>query len=57
MLFRSGGKKDVMLAGMDVRTFLKDGDSIVLRGDCGAGVEWGRVGFGECVGRVQTGLP
>ncbi|KAH7028012.1 uncharacterized protein B0I36DRAFT_247341 [Microdochium trichocladiopsis] len=52
-----GGKKEIMLAGMEVRTFLKDGDAIVLRGDCGAGVEYGRVGFGECVGRIQTGLP
>ncbi|KXJ88554.1 hypothetical protein Micbo1qcDRAFT_166613 [Microdochium bolleyi] len=49
------GKKEIMLAGMEVRTFLKDGDSVVLRGTCGE--SGSRVGFGECVGRIQTGLP
>ncbi|CAJ2505780.1 Uu.00g131740.m01.CDS01 [Anthostomella pinea] len=46
-----GGKKDVMLYGMDVRRFLKDGDRITMRGVCGKLGE--RVGFGECAGRVQ----
>jgi fumarylacetoacetase len=31
-----GGKKDIMLAGMDMRKFLKDGDTVTLRGVCGA---------------------
>ncbi|KAM7215254.1 fumarylacetoacetase [Rhypophila decipiens] len=45
------GTKDVLLAGMESRTFLKDGDEVVLRGYCksAAGV---RVGFGECRGKV-----
>ncbi|KAI1503410.1 hypothetical protein F5X99DRAFT_406992 [Biscogniauxia marginata] len=49
-----GGKKDVMLYGMDVRRFLKDGDSVTLRGVCGKPGE--RVGFGECVGRIQGAI-
>ncbi|CAG8974030.1 hypothetical protein HYALB_00008579 [Hymenoscyphus albidus] len=42
-----GGKREIMLAGMDVRKFLKDGDTITLRGKCGEGV-----GFGECTGKI-----
>jgi fumarylacetoacetase len=44
------GKREVLLSGMDARTFLKDGDSITLRGFCGA--EGARVGFGECRGKI-----
>ncbi|KAK4442193.1 hypothetical protein QBC34DRAFT_499841 [Podospora aff. communis PSN243] len=44
------GKKEVLLYGMDARTFLKDGDTITLRGVCGE--DGARVGFGECGGRV-----
>jgi fumarylacetoacetase len=29
------GKKEIMLAGMDVRKFLKDGDTVTIRGVCG----------------------
>ncbi|KAK4155607.1 hypothetical protein C8A00DRAFT_31556 [Chaetomidium leptoderma] len=46
------GKKEVLLYGMDVRTFLKDGDTVTLRGFCGA--EGARVGFGECRGRIYS---
>ncbi|KAM7203630.1 hypothetical protein V8F20_003925 [Naviculisporaceae sp. PSN 640] len=45
------GKKEVLLAGMEARTFLKDGDTVVLRGYC-KGAGGGRVGFGECKGRI-----
>lgn len=45
-----GGKKDVMLYGMDVRKFLKDGDTITIRGSCGD--DGRRVGFGDCTGRI-----
>ncbi|KAH6617143.1 hypothetical protein F5144DRAFT_384665 [Chaetomium tenue] len=48
------GKKDVLLAGMDARTFLKDGDTVTLRGFCGE--EGARVGFGECRGRIYSAL-
>ncbi len=49
------GKKEVLLAGMDARTFLKDGDTVTLRGFCGP--EGGRVGFGECRGRIYSAVP
>ncbi|KAI1846337.1 hypothetical protein JX266_007542 [Neoarthrinium moseri] len=45
-----GGKKDINLAGMHVRRFLKDGDTITLRGVCGK--EGARVGFGDCTGTI-----
>lgn len=49
-----GGKKDIMLYGMDTRRFLKDGDSVTLRGACGKPGE--RVGFGECIGRIYSAV-
>jgi fumarylacetoacetase len=48
------GKKEVLLAGMDARTFLKDGDTITLRGFCGE--EGARVGFGACRGRIYSAV-
>lgn len=50
-----GGKKDIMLYGMDVRRFLKDGDTVIIRGTCGS--PGARVGFGECLGRVLGAAP
>ncbi|KAK3347131.1 hypothetical protein B0T25DRAFT_460953 [Lasiosphaeria hispida] len=47
-----GGKKEVLLYGMDARTFLKDGDTITIRGACGE--PGARVGFGECRGRIYS---
>lgn len=46
-----GGKKPIELSNGESRTFLEDGDSVVLRGYCereGAR----RIGFGECRGTV-----
>lgn len=46
-----GGKQLIHLANGETRTFLEDGDSIVLRGYCernGARC----IGFGECRGTV-----
>lgn len=48
----AGGARDVLLAGMDARRFLKDGDTVTLRGACGP--PGARVGFGDCVGRVYS---
>ncbi|MFL6800310.1 MAG: fumarylacetoacetase [Sphingomicrobium sp.] len=46
-----GGKQPVVLANGESRTFLEDGDEIVLKAWCeGEGAV--RIGFGECVGRV-----
>ncbi|KAK3492644.1 uncharacterized protein B0T23DRAFT_380147 [Neurospora hispaniola] len=48
-----GGKREFQLSGgNETRTFLKDGDTVTLRGFC-VGEAGGRVGFGECTGRVQ----
>lgn len=46
-----GGKKPIQLSNGETRTFIEDGDSIILRGFCereGAR----RIGFGECRGTV-----
>ncbi|PSS15117.1 hypothetical protein M430DRAFT_142535 [Amorphotheca resinae ATCC 22711] len=48
-----GGKKEIMIVGMDVRTFLLDGDTITLRGVCG-GEPGALVGFGECSGTILS---
>lgn len=45
-----GGKKEILLHGMDARKFLKDGDTITFRASCGD--NGNRVGFGECTGRI-----
>jgi len=46
-----GGKQPLTLPNGEVRTFLEDGDSVILRGWCTrAGAA--RIGFGEAVGRV-----
>jgi len=47
----AGGKNPLQLPGGETRTFLEDGDAVVLRGWCekpGAA----RIGFGECRGTV-----
>ena len=47
----AGGKQPLQLPGGETRTFLEDGDSVVIRGWCekpGAA----RIGFGECAGTV-----
>jgi fumarylacetoacetase len=46
-----GGKQPIRLSNGETRTFLEDGDSIILRGTCErAGFR--RIGFGECRGTV-----
>ena len=46
-----GGKQPLALPGGEQRTFLEDGDTVVLRGWCEkAGAA--RIGFGECAGTV-----
>lgn len=46
-----GGKKALTLANGETRTFLEDGDSVILRAHC---VRHGfrRIGFGDCQGQV-----
>jgi fumarylacetoacetase len=47
----AGGKQPLQLTGGEQRTFLEDGDSVVIRGWCEKPGTV-RIGFGECVGTV-----
>ena len=47
----AGGKKTLMLANGEARTFLEDGDSVTLRAYC-AREGFRRIGFGDCQGQV-----
>ncbi len=46
-----GGKQPIQLLTGETRSFLEDGDEIILRAWCEAEGA-ARIGFGECVGRV-----
>jgi fumarylacetoacetase len=46
------GKSTVKLSGGEERTFLQDGDEVIITGVCGTDEE-ALVGFGECVGRIE----
>lgn len=52
----TGGKNPLTLPDGETRTFLEDGDTVVLRGWCGKPGAV-RIGFGECVGSVLPALP
>ncbi|WLI91760.1 fumarylacetoacetase [Massilia sp. R2A-15] len=47
----AGGKKPVELPGGELRAFLEDGDTLILRGWCERPGH-ARIGFGECRGTV-----
>ncbi len=47
----AGGKKPLALPDGETRTFLEDGDAVILRGWCEK-AGFARVGFGECRGVV-----
>jgi fumarylacetoacetase len=52
------GKRELEVQGADGverRTFLQDGDTLTIRGFAFAS-DKGRVGFGECVGRIEGAL-
>lgn len=46
-----GGKRPVPLGNGEIRTFLEDGDTVILRGWCER-PGYARIGFGECRGTV-----
>ncbi|MDB5861263.1 MAG: fumarylacetoacetate hydrolase [Ramlibacter sp.] len=46
-----GGKQQIALSNGELRTFLQDGDSIILKGFCER-PGFRRIGFGECRGTV-----
>jgi fumarylacetoacetase len=48
-----GGKQPIRLSNGEVRGFLEDGDTIILRGYCQRD-GFRRIGFGECRGTVQA---
>ena len=50
-----GGKQPVRLSNGETRTFLEDGDTIILRGYCQRD-GFRRIGFGECRGTVLAAL-
>ncbi|WP_397440165.1 fumarylacetoacetase [Polaromonas sp. UC242_47] len=47
----AGGKNPLTLANGETRTFLQDGDAIILRGHCERS-GFRRIGFGDCRGQV-----
>jgi fumarylacetoacetase len=50
-----GGKEPLVLPGGATRSFLEDGDTVILRGHAqGDGF---RIGFGDCAGRILPALP
>lgn len=46
-----GGRQNVELPGGETRTFLEDGDEVILRGECSR-PGYRRIGFGECRGVI-----
>ena len=47
----NGGKEPLQLPGGETRTFLEDGDEVIMRGFCSR-PGFARIGFGELAGRV-----
>ena len=56
MELTQGGKAAIQLSNGESRTYLEDGDAIVLRGYC-ARDGFRRIGFGECRGTVLPARP
>ena len=56
MELSQGGKKPIVFANGESRTWLQDGDSIILRGYCRRD-GFRRIGFGECRGTVLPSHP
>jgi len=52
----SGGKEPLRLGNGETRSFLEDGDTVILRGHCErAGFR--RIGFGDCAGMITPATP
>ena len=52
----AGGRQPLTLCGGETRTFLEDGDRVMLRGWCER-APFVRIGFGEAAATVQPALP
>lgn len=50
-----GGKQPITLANGEQRTFLEDGDSVILRGYCDS-TGYSRIGFGEAIATVLPAI-
>jgi fumarylacetoacetase len=50
-----GGKKPLALPGGETRSFLEDGDELILRARC-EGAGRAAIGFGDCAGVVRPAL-
>ncbi len=50
-----GGKRPLQLSNGETRSFLEDGDTVILRGHCER-PGFRRIGFGECAGTVLPAL-
>jgi fumarylacetoacetase len=48
-----GGRRPIQLESGEARTFLEDGDEVILKAWCEAEGA-ARIGFGECVGRIAS---
>ena len=49
----AGGKQPLRLANGETRSFLEDGDTVILRGFC-ARDGFRRIGFGDCAGTIVS---
>ncbi len=52
----AGGKQRIVLSNGEARSFLEDGDCVILRGVC-ARDGYRRIGLGECRGTVESAVP
>ena len=50
-----GGKQPLLLPNGEKRTFLLDGDTVILRGRCQRD-GWRAIGFGDCAGTVLPSI-
>jgi fumarylacetoacetase len=46
------GRVPIALSAHDTRTFLEDGDEVIVTASCTSG-NASRIGFGECLGRIK----
>jgi fumarylacetoacetase len=51
----AGGKQPLRLANGESRSFLEDGDTVVLRGYCER-AGYRRIGFGDCTGTIAPAI-
>lgn len=49
------GKQSIKISDFEERTFLQDGDEVIISGICGSDAD-ALVGFGECSGTIEPAL-